>query len=119
MSFSSTCLNADITSLADPLMRDINTESIRDPNRIERCSAAVLIDVRGETSMMVRIAHEKDGTDGIEGCACNPGHCIDCRGSALRVALKDETFIRICLESGRNLVDDLLRLVSLHILGRH
>lgn len=60
---------------------------------------------------MVRIADEENALDGIESRASKLGHGIYSGGGTLRVALKDEAFVRVGLQSSIDLIDDLRVLI--------
>lgn len=102
-----TYLDANIQSLGHPVGRDTGASAGRETVDVLGGGAAVVVDVAGEAGLVVGVADEEDGLDGVEGGAGQLGEGVGGGGCALRVAFEDEAFVGVGAEGGGDLVDDL------------
>lgn len=102
-----TYLDANIQSLGHPVRRDTGASAGGETVDVLGAGAAVVVDVAGQAGLVVGVADEEDGLDGVEGGAGQLGEGVGGGGCSLGVAFEDEAFVGVGAEGGGDLVDDL------------
>lgn len=103
---SDTYVDADVQSLGDPVAWDA-TERCGEPVDVQSGCASVVVDVAGETGLVLGIPDEEDTFYSVEGSSGDLRHGVDGCGGTLGVSLEDEAFVGIGGERRVDLVDDL------------
>ena len=88
---------------------------MQNPHAVDRRLATLNIDVAAQTRRAARITKEKHALDGVVFFVFKLRQGVDGGSGALRVALQDEAFVWIFLESRLDLFDNLVSLACAHV----
>ena len=101
-------VDAHIKSLRDPAVRNATTEPGRQTPDVARRSAAVVINIAGQTRLVKWVTDQEHALDSVEVSACELGHGVDGGRGALGVALEDEALVGGGAQGAGDLVDNVL-----------
>jgi hypothetical protein len=107
-----TYIGADIQCLTDPVGRnatDENSEAVD----VLGGRPAVGVDVASQARLVMRVSDEENTLNRVERGTSKLGHSVNGGCSTLRISLKDVASLRVGLQSGIDLVDDLWLSVQL------
>ena len=104
---SSTYVDADVQGFRDPVARDTRLVSLETID-VTRGRSIIVVHVACESGMVLWISNEEDALDSVEACTGQLGKSIDSCSRSLRVALKDETGVRVASKRGGDMIDDLV-----------